>query len=112
MAARNTVLILFLVPLLCAAHAARANAILLQTLSNQELAANVTGASVAIAFRDGAENDRAGMTGIGDNAFGNFFGIQTISTDIGANAVSQAATSLVVRASLMEGVHSTGSAGF
>jgi hypothetical protein len=103
--------ILFLVPLLSGASAAHANALLLQTLSNQELA-DITGASVAITFHDIAENNQADRTGIGGGEFRNFFGIQTISTNIGANAISQAATSLVVHATLSEGAHQTAGAGF
>ena len=111
MTTRNTAVILFLVPLLGGANAAHANAIVLQTLSNQELA-NVTGASVSMAFHDIAENNRIDRTGIGGSEFQNFFGIQTFSINIGTNAISQAQTSLTVRAALPEGLRLGGSAGF
>jgi hypothetical protein len=110
MSVRNITAILFSIPLLCAASAA--HAISLQTLSDQELAANVTGVSVLISFRNQTENNQAGTFGIGGSEFGNFVGIQTISTNMGSNTISQAATSLAVRATLTEGAHQTVSAGF
>jgi hypothetical protein len=111
MPTRNVAAILFLVPLLFGASAAYANAVLLQTLSNQELA-NITGASVVIAVREIAENNQADRTGIGGDEFRNFLGIQTVSTNIGVHAISQAETSLTVRARLSGDLHLTGSAGF
>jgi hypothetical protein len=74
-------------------------------VSNQELAATVTGASVTIALHTELQNARTGTGDIAGSQFQNFLGIQTVSANTGQGAISQAATSLAIRATLtMSGV--------
>jgi hypothetical protein len=76
---------------------------LVTIVSNQDLEATVTGASIAIAFHTELQNDQIGAGGIAGNQFQNFFGIQTVSANAGHGAISQAATSLAIRATLAMG---------
>lgn len=70
-------------------------------LSDQDLAATVTGSSVAIALRADLQDKQSGVRGIASGQFQKFSGIETISTDSSQTSVSRAATSLTVRAKLM-----------
>ncbi|MES2294193.1 MAG: hypothetical protein V4527_12905 [Pseudomonadota bacterium] len=69
-------------------------------LSNQDLAAAVTGASITIALPDGLQNNQARTYGNMIGRRQNFSGIETSSANIGQNSTSQAETSLTVRATL------------
>ncbi|MGZ5921596.1 MAG: hypothetical protein ACXWLT_07500 [Rhizomicrobium sp.] len=93
--------ILFLSVFFCAAMPALASEISLATLSDQDLAATVTGSSIAIALRADLQDDQPGARGIEGGRFQNFSGIETINTNSSQASVSQAATSLTVRAKLM-----------
>ena len=72
-------------------------------VSDQDLAATVTGASITLAFHTESQNDRTGTGGIAGSQFQSFFGIQTVSANTGQGAISQAATSLAVRGTLAMG---------
>jgi hypothetical protein len=72
-------------------------------MSNQDLAATVTGVSIAIDLHTESQSDKAGAGGIAGSRFQGLFGIQIISANTGRGAISQAATSLAVRATLTKG---------
>jgi len=69
-------------------------------LSNQDLAAAVTGASITIALLDDLQNNQVRAYGNMIGRRQNFSGIVTSSANTGQNSTSQAETSLTVRASL------------
>jgi hypothetical protein len=73
--------ILILSVFFCAATPALASEISLATLSDQDLAATVTGSSIAIALRADPQDGQPGARGIGGGRFQNFSGIETISTN-------------------------------
>jgi hypothetical protein len=73
------------------------------TISDQDLAAVVTGTSIAIALHTELQSGQSGTGNIAGNQFQNFSGIQTISANTGQGAIGQAATSLAMRATLAMG---------
>ena len=110
MRTRNRVVIFLLAWFCCASRTASANEFLSSPLSDQELAGNVAGASIVVTFH--ADTQNAPFIALGDDEFGNAFGIETIGQDGGVNSISQAATSLAVRATLTAGLHSLGNSAF
>jgi hypothetical protein len=97
MQARKRTVILLSIVLLGAPRPASARDIL--PLSDQELAADAAGLSLANASGLGADPVSSGTPGVARG----FFGVQTISQSRGPGSLAQAATSLAVRASLHQG---------
>jgi hypothetical protein len=98
---QSKILILFLSVFFCAVMPAFACETSLATLSDQYLAATVTGSSIAIALRADLQDDQPGARGLAGGRFQNFSGIETITTNSSRASVSQATTSLTVRVKLM-----------
>jgi hypothetical protein len=73
------------------------------SLSDIELAASVTGVSILLTAKSSAQGNRAMLSSTDGSRYQGFTGIQTISTNSGTGSVSQAATSLSVRAMLSLG---------
>ena len=90
---------LFLWILFCAVKPGLANESA-APLSNQDLAAAVTGASITIVLPDDLRNNQARAYGNMIGRRQNFSGIVTSSANTGQNSTSQAETSLTVRATL------------
>ena len=80
--------------------AANASALSSQPLSDQDLAANVSGPFVVVAFHASAKGNQTELMGGGGSMPGNFVGIQTIRADTGLASVSQAAAAVTIRAEL------------
>jgi hypothetical protein len=75
------------------------------SLSNQDLEASVTGASVNF---NGDSDDRAGVVTTGDisasgGSYANFAGIQTASSNTGVGSINQAATAVSANANISFG---------
>jgi hypothetical protein len=100
MRARLEILILSVCGVFCAATPGLANETFSATLSDQDLAITVTGASITIALRADLQNNQSSAHRIAAGRLQDFFGIETISANTGQNSVSQAGTSLTVRATL------------
>ena len=73
------------------------------SLSDVELAASVTGVSILLTAKSSAQGNQAMLSSTDGSRYQGFTGIQTISTNSGTGSVSQAATSLSVRATLSLG---------
>jgi hypothetical protein len=74
------------------------------TLSNQDLSAQVTGATVDFARGDEQNGRlRTGDIGHGGGSFANFAGVQTASQNTGVGSINQAATSLAANAGISFG---------
>ena len=104
MRARIRIVFFLLCGLCCLARPGLADETnLVAVVSDQDLAATVTGASITLALRTELQNDRTGAGDIAGSEFQSFFGIQTVSANTGRGAISQAATSLAIRATLTMG---------
>ena len=91
-------LLLWLAALSCLPQAGFAHDVLSQALSDRELAENIAGASAVIAIRAGSGDTQAAM--IEESPFQTAFAIRTIDRNNGTASIDQAATSLMVRATL------------
>jgi hypothetical protein len=90
----------FLVPVLLPVdtNGALASPFLWPSLSESELAANSAGQSIAIRFQDNARGGQIAETGIDGLLTGKLLGIRTIALDNGASSLTEAVTSIAVKA--------------
>jgi hypothetical protein len=109
MRGRIKIAIFLLCGLCCLAGPGVANEVgRIASVSDLDLAAVVTGTSIAIALHTELQSGQAGAGGIAGSRFQNFSGIQTISANTGQGAIGQAVTSLAIRATLAMGVAGPG----
>jgi hypothetical protein len=81
---------------------AQASPFLAPALSQSELAANSAGQSIAIRFEGIARIGQIALTGTDLVLAGNLLGIRTIALDKGASSLTEAVTSLAVKATLTD----------
>ena len=92
----------FLLPVLLPVdtNGAQASPFLAPALCESELAANSAGQSIAIHFEENARGGQFTLTGIDRVLAGYPAGLQTIALDEGASSLSEAVTSIAVKATL------------